>query len=194
MSPLNEKDKLRAELRAARRRLDLKISDARDKAITDKVIAEVDWTKVNSLHCYIAMKDWREINTWPILKYIWQNHPKILVAAPRILEHRQMAAVIITPKTKWGKHATGIPEPANGKVLQAGTQFDLIIVPTLGFDKKGYRLGSGSGHYDRFLAGQPKALKVGFCYQDGFLEKGFPHEPHDIKMDKIITEKQVFTF
>jgi 5-formyltetrahydrofolate cyclo-ligase len=67
-------------------------------------------------------------------------------------------------------------------------KFDLILVPCLAFDKDNYRLGWGGGFYDRFLAAQPKALKIGLCYQNGFVKEGLTHQPHDIPLDKIITE------
>ena len=67
-------------------------------------------------------------------------------------------------------------------------KYDLIIVPTLAFDKDNYRLGWGGGFYDRLLAAQPQALKIGLCFANGFVEDGLPHEPHDIPLDKIITE------
>jgi len=38
------------------------------------------------------------------------------------------------------------------------------------------------------LAGQPRAFKVGLCFQNGFIEQGLPRESHDIPLDKIITE------
>jgi 5-formyltetrahydrofolate cyclo-ligase len=67
-------------------------------------------------------------------------------------------------------------------------KFDLIIVPCLAFDSKNYRLGWGGGWYDKFLAGQPQAIKLGVCYINGFIKEGLPNEPHDIPMDMIITE------
>ncbi|MGH7156833.1 MAG: 5-formyltetrahydrofolate cyclo-ligase, partial [Candidatus Saccharimonadales bacterium] len=67
-------------------------------------------------------------------------------------------------------------------------KFDLILVPVLAFDKENYRLGWGGGFYDKFLANQPQALKIGLGFQDGLVEQGLPHEPHDVPLDKVITE------
>jgi 5-formyltetrahydrofolate cyclo-ligase len=67
-------------------------------------------------------------------------------------------------------------------------KFDLIIVPVLAFDSSNNRLGWGGGFYDRFLAQQPRAKKIGVCYQNGFVKGGLPQEPHDISLDQIITE------
>ncbi len=71
------------------------------------------------------------------------------------------------------------------------TNFDAIIVPMLGFDNRLQRIGYGGGYYDRFLAGQPKALKIGVCFEIGRVDK-LPAEPHDIPLDIVITEEQIY--
>lgn len=72
-----------------------------------------------------------------------------------------------------------IGEPADPQCL------DLIIVPGMAFDLKGNRLGRGKGFYDRLLHAT-NALKIGIGHDFQLLEH-IPSEPHDIKMDAIIT-------
>ena len=76
-------------------------------------------------------------------------------------------------------------------VAPSGT-FDLILVPCLAFDEARYRLGWGGGWYDKFLAAQPQALKIGLAYQNGLISGRLPRQAHDIKLDKIFTETQVY--
>ena len=61
---------------------------------------------------------------------------------------------------------------------------DLIVVPAVGFDPQGSRLGHGKGFYDRLLPGT-QALKVGICF-DFQLFEHIPAEEHDVPMDRII--------
>lgn len=84
-----------------------------------------------------------------------------------------------------GKSYKNSPPPTN--------KFDLIIVPCLAFDKNCNRLGWGGGWYDRFLAEQPGALKIGLAYQGSFIDTGLPVEPHDITLDKIVTEEGIIS-
>lgn len=77
----------------------------------------------------------------------------------------------------------GILEPSKGKAIKP-EDLDLILVPGLGFDKDGNRLGRGKGFYDRFLP-QTRAYKIGICYQFQVLEQ-IPTDIFDIKMDEII--------
>ena len=65
----------------------------------------------------------------------------------------------------------------------------VVLVPGLAFDIKGYRLGYGVGHYDRYFAKESDSsiIKIGVCYDKMLLEK-IHHDIHDIKMNYIITE------
>lgn len=65
---------------------------------------------------------------------------------------------------------------------------DVIIMPLLGFDKRGTRLGYGGGYYDRTLdrlARKPRLVGIAFAAQE--LED-IPREPHDVPLDTIVTE------
>jgi len=64
----------------------------------------------------------------------------------------------------------------------------VLIIPCLGFDRQGYRLGFGGGFYDRTLAARsPKPLAVGIGYSASEMPTIQP-ELHDIPMDVIVTE------
>ena len=65
---------------------------------------------------------------------------------------------------------------------------DLIIVPGVGFDRQGNRLGRGKGYYDRLLPRIPSAYKIGICFPFQLVEE-IPAEPFDIRMDEIVTKE-----
>lgn len=71
---------------------------------------------------------------------------------------------------------------------------DLLLVPLLAFDRKGYRLGLGGGYYDRTLealkASGKRFTTIGIGYSECEVEK-IPHEAHDIAMDMILTENEL---
>lgn len=69
---------------------------------------------------------------------------------------------------------------------------DLVIVPGIAFDEKGYRIGFGGGFYDRALEGY-KGLTVGLAYDFQVL-KEIPHTPKDVPCHKIFTERRVIDF
>lgn len=64
----------------------------------------------------------------------------------------------------------------------------LMLVPGIGFDFQGNRLGYGGGYYDRYFASHPGRVKVGAAYSlqlVGLLEKG----EYDVPMDGVVTEE-----
>ena len=80
----------------------------------------------------------------------------------------------------------GIGEPT-GAVWSDLDAIQLIIVPGVAFDRNGNRMGRGRGFYDRMLKSTLGALKIGIAYDFQMLDAR-PVEPHDVKMDRIITE------
>lgn len=68
----------------------------------------------------------------------------------------------------------------------------LLLMPLLGFDATGQRLGWGKGYYDRFLAGvaagtaRPLAVGIAFACQQ---VAAIPSEPHDVRLDAVLTEQ-----
>lgn len=80
-----------------------------------------------------------------------------------------------------------IPVPESRSVVRP----TLLLVPLLGFDDAGYRLGYGGGYYDRTLAGMsPRPFTIGIGFESGRLPTIYP-QSHDIPMDVIVTEEGV---
>lgn len=89
-----------------------------------------------------------------------------------------------TPETKMRLGAWNIPVPA----ARAAVRPTALLVPLLGFDDAGFRLGYGAGYYDRTLAAiEPKPLTIGVGFEMSRLHTIFP-QPHDIPMDAVVTE------
>jgi 5,10-methenyltetrahydrofolate synthetase len=82
----------------------------------------------------------------------------------------------------------GLPVPEEGDVVRP----DIVLMPPVGFDAIGYRLGYGGGYYDRTLAAMsPQPLKVGVAYELSRIETIQP-QPHDIPMDYVVTQQGIW--
>ncbi|WP_022669601.1 5-formyltetrahydrofolate cyclo-ligase [Hippea alviniae] len=86
------------------------------------------------------------------------------------------------------KSFKGIKEPRFNRRAVYRKQLESVIVPGVGFDERGYRLGYGLGFYDRFLK-DFKGLKVGVAF-DCCVVKEIAHSEGDIPVDVLITERR----
>ena len=91
-----------------------------------------------------------------------------------------------TPRSRlYSRGLWGVPAPAARELVQP----EVLLVPLLGFDGSGYRLGYGAGHYDRTLAALPHATRViGIGHELGRLRSVYP-QPHDLPMHAVVTER-----
>ncbi|MFA6489827.1 MAG: phosphoribosylglycinamide formyltransferase [Candidatus Micrarchaeia archaeon] len=86
--------------------------------------------------------------------------------------------------------AFGILEPPeNPEQKAAPEEMDLVIVPGVSFDRRGHRIGYGMGYYDSLLS-KMKCPKIGLAYEVQIVPH-VPDEPHDVAVDKIVTEKGI---
>ncbi len=83
--------------------------------------------------------------------------------------------------------AYSIREPKARCLKRGASRMDLILVPGVGFDKRGRRLGRGGGYYDRLLRQAPQVPKIGVCFREQLVKK-IPCQAHDILVGKVITD------
>ena len=107
----------------------------------------------------------------------------------------------VEPKTEEpvvGKEAESPPEPAVEESRRVTLRdIDLVVIPGTGFDVKGNRLGYGGGYYDRLLSYEATQMSraehiptVALAFEEQIGDE-IPAEPHDIKVDIIITDKRI---
>jgi 5,10-methenyltetrahydrofolate synthetase len=116
-----------------------------------------------------------------------QGHARRQAALPVIaVKGQALAFHAWTPSTPMRIGTHRIPEPDDTQAVLP----DLLLVPCVGFDDDGYRLGYGGGYYDRTLAAWPgtaKPVTVGVAYEACRIE-ALAREPHDVPLDAVITE------
>ena len=80
-----------------------------------------------------------------------------------------------------------IPEPKESCPIQE--THDVILIPSIGLDNNGNRIGYGYGFYDKYLT-KNESTKIALTYSKQIV-KSIPNSEHDIKMDWIVTETDV---
>lgn len=93
-----------------------------------------------------------------------------------------------SPDAPVKKGAYGIPVPIETRIVR----LDAVIIPMVGFDQHGYRLGYGSGYFDRTLATyEHQPLTIGVAFELQRLDSVYP-QSHDISMHYVVTEAGIF--
>ncbi len=166
----------KAELRKSLKQKRLEMGDAEhtlnSREITRRLKEQVDWSGVKTVHYFEPIGELLEVDISGLVTDLEDNFSNVQLFAPRLIG-KEWQMISLKP--------TVPPE-----------QFDVIIVPMLGFDPKTlHRIGYGGGYYDKFLATQPGAQKIGVCFEDGKTEH-IPAEPHDVPLDTVVTEKKVY--
>lgn len=135
-----------------------------------------------------------------VVGFCWpykSEHDARPIVLPMLAQGARAALpVVVAPRTplvfrEWSPGcamedgAHGIPVPADS-APQATP--DLVLLPMNGFDREGYRLGYGSGFFDRTLASlERRPVVIGICFEHGRVDTIRP-QPHDIPMDYVVTE------
>ena len=98
----------------------------------------------------------------------------------------QLAWAVDTGRLTPGRH--GLLEPMGPRLgpTAIGTA-DVVVLPALGVDRRGVRLGRGGGYYDRALLHvRPDAVLVAVVFDDEFVDE-LPDEPHDRRVTAVVT-------
>lgn len=127
-----------------------------------------------------------EIGLHPLIRRLVEQGTG--AALPVVVEQRRPLEFFAwRPGDRLERGFWDIPVPAQRRVVRP----TVLLVPLVGFDPQGYRLGYGGGYYDRTLAAMtPRPRAIGVGYELGRLETIHP-QPHDIPMDAIVTEAGV---
>ncbi len=135
-----------------------------------------------------------EPDTFIISDFLKFKNPGLLVAYPKInLVDHSMLAIVSDEEDVFEPNSFSIPEPAQGEIIDP-QEIDLVLVPLLSFDKKGYRVGYGKGFYDRFLRQcKNECIKVGLSYFDP-IDAVEDADEFDVPLDFCITPQKVYVF
>jgi 5-formyltetrahydrofolate cyclo-ligase len=147
-----------------------------------------------SLLSYWPIEENNEPNTHPLTEYLKFRNPELKIAYPvSDFSTLRMSAIVTEIDTPFRKTNLNIYEPQEGEELPP-EQLDIIFVPLLAFDRKGYRVGYGKGFYDQYLPLCRKdCIKVGFSFFDA-LEVDIDKEQFDVPLNLCVTPQTVYVF
>jgi 5-formyltetrahydrofolate cyclo-ligase len=150
--------------------------------------------RVECVHTYLSSFKLGEPETAYIIKYLQFKNPFVKILIPKVDIHAgNLAHYHYNEEIEMIKNQYGIDEPKGGTQVDE-KEIDLVLIPLLSFDERGYRVGFGKGYYDKFLARCRKdVLKVGLSFFDP-VEKIEDISGYDIPLDFCVTPKKNFIF
>lgn len=134
-----------------------------------------------------------EVETGQVALQAWADLKRVL--APRVSwEQRRMLPIEIKSLTTDVRAGLmGLREPIEGMPIPVA-DIDMVIVPGLGFDAQGNRLGRGRGFYDRFLAHRDfRGVACALAFEEQFVDL-VPHDDTDVRVHMLVTDRQVRRF
>ncbi len=181
------KHKLRKSIKEKLKALDQGQKSRESRQVLYRLSQLEQWKRAEVVLAFLSMRD--ELDNAGILRQVLEAGKKL--AVPKVVGDDLVFYQVTDLEKDLSTGAFGIMEPVSGlleldmKSLSDG--YSVILVPGLAFDRENYRLGRGKGFYDRFFASAGDSLyKIGIGYSFQLVDR-VPREPHDHKLDAVIT-------
>jgi len=188
----NMKNEIRQHYKHLRQNLSPASAEEKSRLIKNNLFSQPLWQEAQRIMCYLSFK--QEVATHEIIQGAWQQKKQVIIPVCKPNSFEIIPSVLnsfadLEPKTM------GILEPKEDKLAPVDPlTIDLCLIPGLAFDLLGHRIGFGAGYYDRFLPQLKKHTpKIALAYGMQLSSIPLPADKHDIKMDYIITEDNIYS-
>lgn len=168
-------------------------TEMRDKSrqACSNFLAQPEYAKAEILMIFLPMT--QEVDTSAIALQAWSDMKRVLAPLVSWDQRRMLPIEISSLESDLRVTQFGLREPVGGMPIPV-FDIDLVVVPGLGFDTKGNRLGRGRGFYDRFLSHRDfRGTTVALAFECQVVER-VPSEPHDVRVDMLVTDESVWRF
>lgn len=188
---------LKKEARESYRKKRMALSESERTKLDDLLLIQFQTIELPFLHSllsYWPIEENHEPDTHLFTEFLKFRNPELKVCYPvSDFVTGIMKAVVTDIDTPFTKTELNIYEPSGNEIIAAG-EIDMVFVPLLAFDKKGYRVGYGKGFYDKYLRGCNKdCIKAGFSYFEPIPSINDRNE-FDVPLDFCITPQTVYVF
>jgi len=178
--------------RMLKKRSDVPKSEILEKSnqIKKRLFEMKEFNQARTILFYISYDN--EVYTHNMIKECISNGKQVIVP----VTDKENRCLILSKLENWENldcGAYGILEPGKEHVKEVSLDvIDIIVVPGVTFDERGYRIGHGIGYYDGLLKDSINATHIGLAFEFQIVDT-IPVEEHDINVDKIVTEERIIT-
>jgi 5-formyltetrahydrofolate cyclo-ligase len=185
--PADEKWTLRELMRAVRERIPASDRAHMARAAEERLLSEPAVKAARMLLVFWSFG--HEIDTHGVIGRLQAEGRGVLLP---FIDGGRMEAAAFRGDDQLAPSRYGSMAPADPVVVDP-TEIDVALAPGLAFDRRGFRLGYGGGHFDGFLPRlRPGALRVGYCFHVQMVDH-VPNGPGDEPVDLVITDQETFT-
>jgi 5-formyltetrahydrofolate cyclo-ligase len=190
-----EKSRLRKLLREKRRAVPSELRRLWSGEILRRLTGLREWADAQTVMAYVSMPD--EVDTTEILALAAREGRRVLL--PRCVPGAKRFEAVelsdpgapLVPGPFPGLMEPAPETPAWPASASPNGRIDLILVPGLGFDARGGRLGYGAGMYDQFLTDRADTPRFGLAFERQMVER-VPTDERDVRMTGVVTEKIIY--
>ena len=186
------KEDIRRSLLKRRRSLPEKLLKLVSREINTHLANEIQNRDFKRILLYQSIDN--EPSIKETIELAWQKDIEVYI--PKVISKEKIIINRLRKNSTYSKNKFGIKESNDLDTVELA-EIDLAVLPLVGIDINGFRLGYGGGYYDRVfyqrseLSRKPFIIGAGYAFQ--ILEVSFA-EDHDLKCDSVITEKGVLKF
>lgn len=176
-----QKKTLRKKFLKIRDNIPYKERIEKDSVIIKKILEFENFLKAKNVMMYHPFKS--EVNLLPLIDLCKEKS----FFFP-IVDFENKELKVAKYNGRFCKNKFGIFEPENSEIFDI-INLDIILIPGIVFDIKGYRIGYGGGYYDRFLL-RTNGYRCGICYEEQIIDN-IPISLNDVLLDCIISDKRI---
>ena len=151
--------------------------------IQKKLLNHPRFSGARSLLVYKALPS--EVETEAVLKEAWKKGKKVYLPYVDASQKKMYALETKSLTTLLSGPYGILAPPFDPRCVVRPEALELVIVPGVGFDREGGRIGRGEGYFDRFLVGAKRAYKIGLAFKCQMVER-VPCEANDVILDEVI--------
>lgn len=184
----DDKKQLRSKLKNIRMSIPDKSRVEQDLFFLDRICEIIKKDGIDAVLTYVSVQD--EADTRNLIDRLVKSGTDVYVPKTYSNGLMEFYKVVSIDNLKMSFYRIPEPEESLTTIFQSNVyRRVLTIVPGLGFDRSGFRVGYGGGFYDRYISKRKSEIgrTVGLCYKECLCDK-IPRQMHDVPVDSVICQ------
>lgn len=184
------KENVRKETLERRKAISVDELVKKSESISEKFLSTEIYKNANTIMAYIDFRN--EVKTEKIIKTAIADGKRVVIPISVVETRQLILSEIINYDIELGEGTYGILEPRKEYIRETDPCLvDVVLIPGVAFDERGFRVGYGAGYYDRFLEKvREDTSKIALAFELQMVEYAY-EDSHDVPVEMVITEDRI---